>query len=166
MNDHTQLTQLASLVLPPSIMDYFDVTGMDVEVVDPKPGDFYTQVVHIYLDEKDNRTEEFMQLRPNGFTEPTAIEDFPIRDRKLVLHVRRRRWLDHDRHSVLLPTDCTACGYTRCGLCCCCSHACGYGLETRRNRIKGIVCQDKPGQHCMHPRVYKMPRHRIGRYFK
>lgn len=104
MNDHTQLSLLALLVLPPCIMDFFDVTGMDVEVVDQKPGDFYTQVVHIYLDEKDNRTEEFRELRPNGFTEPTAIEDFPIRDRKLVLHVRRRRWLDNDRHSVLINT--------------------------------------------------------------
>ena len=85
-------------------MDFFDVSGMDVEVVDPKPGDFYTQVVHIYLDEKDNRTEEFRELRPNGFTEPTAIEDFPIRDRKLVLHVRRRRWLDEQGHNVIINT--------------------------------------------------------------
>lgn len=102
MIDNAQLSMLASLVLPPSILDFFDVTGVDVEIVDPKPGDFYTQVVHIYLDEKDNRTEEFQDLRPNGFTEPTAIEDFPIRDRKLVLHVRRRRWLDKEIHNVII----------------------------------------------------------------
>ena len=42
MTDTTQLSQLASLVLPPSIMDFFDITGMDVEVVAPKPGDHYT----------------------------------------------------------------------------------------------------------------------------
>ena len=47
MTDTTQLSQLASLVLPPSIMDFFDITGMDVEVVAPKPGDHYTQIVHI-----------------------------------------------------------------------------------------------------------------------
>ena len=102
MIDNAQLSMLASLVLPPSILDFFDVTGMDVEVVDPKPGDFYTQVVHIYLDEKDNRTDTFKELRPNGFTEPTAIEDFPIRDRKMVLHVRRRRWLDKENHNVII----------------------------------------------------------------
>ena len=102
MIDNAQLSMLASLVLPPSILDFFDVTGMDVEVVDPKPGDFYTQVVHIYLDEKDNRTDKFKELRPNGFTEPTAIEDFPIRDRKMVLHVRRRRWLDKENHNVII----------------------------------------------------------------
>ena len=102
MIDNAQLSMLASLVLPPSILDFFDVTGMDVEVVDPKPGDFYTQVVHIYLDVKDNRTDKFKELRPNGFTEPTAIEDFPIRDRKMVLHVRRRRWLDKENHNVII----------------------------------------------------------------
>lgn len=102
MIDNAQLSMLASLVLPPSILDFFDVTGMDVEIVDSKPGDFYTQVVHVYLDEKDNRTEEFKDLRSNGFTEPTAIEDFPIRDRKLVLHVRRRRWLDKENHNVII----------------------------------------------------------------
>ncbi len=102
MIDNAQLSMLASLVLPPSILDFFDVTGVDVEIVDPKPGEFYTQVVHIYLDEKDNRTEEFQDLRPNGFTEPTSIEDFPIRDRKLVLHVRRRRWLDKENHNVII----------------------------------------------------------------
>ena len=102
MIDNAQLSMLASLVLPPSILDFFDVTGMDVEVVDPKPGDFYTQVVHIYLDEKDNRTDKSKELRPNGFTELTAIEDFPIRDRKMVLHVRRRRWLDKENHNVII----------------------------------------------------------------
>lgn len=102
MIDNAQLSLLATLILPPSILDFYDVTGMDVEVVEPKPGDFYTEVVHIYLDEQDNRTEETRHLRPNGFTEPTSIEDFPIRDRKLVLHARRRRWLDKESHNVII----------------------------------------------------------------
>lgn len=104
MNENAPLYQLATLVLPASIMEYFDVSGMDVEIVEPKTGDYYTQIVHIHLDEKDNRTEEFSELRPNGFTEPTAIEDFPIRDRKVVLHVRRRRWLDKNGHNVIINT--------------------------------------------------------------
>ena len=77
MTDTTQLSQLASLVLPPSIMDFFDITGMDVEVVAPKPGDHYTQIVHIYLDEKDNRTDEFNGLRPNGFYRTDNNRGFP-----------------------------------------------------------------------------------------
>jgi len=27
-------------------------------------------------------------LRPNGFTEETVISDFPVRDKKLTLHIR------------------------------------------------------------------------------
>lgn len=66
MTDTTQLSQLASLVLPPSIMDFFDITGMDVEVVAPKPGDHYTQIVHIYLDEKTTAQTSSMDYVPMG----------------------------------------------------------------------------------------------------
>ena len=41
-------------------------------------------------------------LRPNGFTEEKVISDFPARNRKLVLHIRQRRWLDEDGKSVIL----------------------------------------------------------------
>ena len=41
-------------------------------------------------------------LRPNGFTEPTLVNDFPIRDHKVVLHIRRRRWLDDTGKNVVL----------------------------------------------------------------
>ena len=54
------------------------------------------------LDELDNRTKEQGSLISNGFTEPTLINDFPIRDRKVVLHIRRRRWLDAEGHNVVL----------------------------------------------------------------
>ena len=41
MNDNTRLSLPVSLVLPPSIMEFFDVTGMDVEaVVPPDPSLF------------------------------------------------------------------------------------------------------------------------------
>ena len=59
-------------------------------------------ILHIYLDELDNRSKEQQALIPNGFTEPTIINDFPIRDRKVVLHIRRHRWLDADGHNIVL----------------------------------------------------------------
>ena len=30
------------------------------------------------------------------------MSDFPIRDRKVILHVRRRRWIDGEGHNVVL----------------------------------------------------------------
>lgn len=62
----------------------------------------YKTEFHMYLDEKDNRTEQLKTLRSNGFTEETIIDDFPVRNRKFILHVRRRRWLDADGHNVVL----------------------------------------------------------------
>ena len=62
----------------------------------------YTGILHIHLDERDNRTEDQRGLRPNGFTEPTTVSDFPISDRRVELHIRRRRWLDPEGRSVIL----------------------------------------------------------------
>lgn len=52
----------------------------------------YQSELHIYLDERDNRSADDNDLQPNGFTESSQVEDFPIRDRKVLLHIRRRRW--------------------------------------------------------------------------
>lgn len=62
----------------------------------------YTGILHIYLDERDNRKEEQQDLRSNGFTEPTTVSDFPVRDRRVELHIRRRRWLTPDGKSLIL----------------------------------------------------------------
>ena len=43
-------------------------------------------------------------LRPNGFTEETVFSDFPVRDNKLTLHIRRRRWLTPDGKSCTAGT--------------------------------------------------------------
>lgn len=60
--------------------------------------------VHIHLDEKDNREhmEEWKELKSNGYTEPTIIADFPLRNRKLLLHVRRRRWICSDGTNFII----------------------------------------------------------------
>lgn len=77
--------QLASLMLPSQILDYFDVVKVEEGA---------TQV-EISLDEtypEPYKADE--NIESKGFMEPTTITDFPIRDHKLLLHVRRRRWLN------------------------------------------------------------------------
>ena len=51
-----------------------------------------------YLDEKDLSGEERSgkHLQSKGFYPPASIHDFPLRGKSLILHVRRRRWLDLD----------------------------------------------------------------------
>ncbi len=87
---------LASYLLPKGILEFFDVTDVNEETGDERV------LLHIYLDEKDTREEEWHDLKPNGFTESRQVNDFPIRDHKVVLHVRRRRWLTAEGRNVVL----------------------------------------------------------------
>ncbi len=96
------LLQLASLVLPSDMLLYFDIEKIeeDITMVGKEP----IPTVHIYLKEVDNREhlKEAIELKPNGFTEPTTIADFPLRKKKLLLHVKRHRWLDANGHNYLI----------------------------------------------------------------
>ena len=49
-------------------------------------------LLHLYLDEKDMQPDGHTDLFPNGFYPKSCINDFPIRDHRTVLHIRRRRW--------------------------------------------------------------------------
>lgn len=102
MEKETQHLSLAYMVLPSSILDWFDIVKLDEEVTDPTGKEIFVGIIHIYLDEGDNRGSDDASLRPNGFTEETVVSDFPIRDRKVLLHIRRRRWLDAEGHNVIL----------------------------------------------------------------
>ena len=87
---------IISFFLPDGMIDWFEVVNMTEE---NNPGTtiadkLYNRILNIYLDERDNRSEDQMELKPNGFTEATVIKDYPIRNRKVLLHVRRRRYLE------------------------------------------------------------------------
>lgn len=101
--NHFDSSMLLSYMFPKDMLDYFEVTDASEEHTG-KLDETGTEIVvlHIYLDERDNRDKEWHDLQPNGFTEPRSINDFPLRDRKVVLHVRRRRWLTQDRKNVVL----------------------------------------------------------------
>ena len=108
MDDKSLLQQyslMISFMLPENMLDWFEVVRIE-EKDNDKPCHeldvLYPKVLHIYLDERDSRQGEELGLVPNGFTEPKEIHDYPVRSRKLVLHVRRRRYLDADRHNIIL----------------------------------------------------------------
>ena len=94
---------LASYFLPDGVLEYFDVVDFAEE---PTPGDnLYRKILHLYLDERDNRPSAMSEAKPNGFTEECCILDFPIRDRRTILHVRRRRWSTPDGHNYIVPLE-------------------------------------------------------------
>lgn len=82
--DEEQLMQLAALILPEEIFEFFDIVSIESNQIQ----------VDIHLDEKPNKPEgyELVRLTSKGFHAPIIIQDFPLREKALFLHVRRRRW--------------------------------------------------------------------------
>ena len=96
---------LASYFLPDGVLDYFDVVDFAEEPAPDPVKNPYGKTLHLYLDERDNRPSEMSDFTANGFTEERCILDFPIRARRTVLHVRRRRWLTSDGHNRVIPLE-------------------------------------------------------------
>lgn len=97
--------QLAYLLLPEGMILSYDVIKIDLCEL-PKPDPLMTGWLRIYLEEKDVRDEaQRRSLRPNGFTEGRWFDDFPLRDRKVSLNVKRRRYIDTEGRNVLLNKD-------------------------------------------------------------
>lgn len=85
----------AQLVLPNELLEYFDIVNLEDKLTGKMLfGDYLEKELHIYLDEKPTLHQDDEGYKSNGFTEETLLYDFPIRDRKAILHVRRRRWIN------------------------------------------------------------------------
>jgi hypothetical protein len=87
-------------VLPVEIVDFFDLVDLQ-----EKEG-----VLYLYLDECNIVPDEYegLSLIPNGFYESSTLKDFPLRDKKVVLHLRRRRWRDSEGKSYSRRWDLSA----------------------------------------------------------
>ncbi|GHU78517.1 hypothetical protein FACS1894145_0630 [Bacteroidia bacterium] len=96
------LQEILKYVLPQEIVDYFELIDIKQE------GD----VLHLHLDEKPVPPPEYAHvgLSGNGFYERSTIKDFPLRDKKVLLHVRRRRWIDEYGKSYFRDWDLVARG--------------------------------------------------------
>lgn len=95
---------IVSLMLPESMLDCFDIVKVeedDIPVTDIAFRPF-KRMVNLYLDERDNRTAEQQDYNPNGFTEYTRVSDFPLRNRLVTLHIRRRRYKDAEGKNAVL----------------------------------------------------------------
>jgi len=81
--DHYQ--NLVKLLLPTEIFDYFEITNLVIE----------DNSVAVFLDEQDIKPVAYsgQKLTSKGFHPESIIQDFPIRNKAVFLHVRQRRWL-------------------------------------------------------------------------
>jgi transposase len=86
MTTQTELyTDLVKLLLPSEIFDYFGITNLIIK----------ERSVAVFLDERDIKPIGYsgQKLTSKGFHPESIIQDFPIRNKAVFLHVRRRRWL-------------------------------------------------------------------------
>ncbi|MCK5815143.1 MAG: transposase [Flavobacteriaceae bacterium] len=75
---------LAKLLLPSGIIDYFEITSIKEEL----------EKIHIYLEEKNILPKEYKAepASSKGFLDEVIIEDFPLRGKEVLLHIKRRKW--------------------------------------------------------------------------
>ena len=85
---------LARYILPQEFEDHFELNDVSEEKVGAE------MLLHLYLEEKDEAPEGREDLIPNGYYDELRINDFPIRDHRTVLHIRRRRWKDKGGKTV------------------------------------------------------------------
>jgi hypothetical protein len=95
------LQELAKVVLPKEIVDYFELLDIRKEA----------EELHFYLDKLNIIPNDYvgLSLSSNGFYQESIIKDFPIRDKKVLLHVRRR-WIDQTEKSYSREWDLAASG--------------------------------------------------------
>ena len=80
-----QYQSLVKLLLPSELFDYFEITKLIIA----------DRTVTVFLDERDIKPSDYsgQKLSSKGFHSESIIQDFPIRNKAVFLHLRRRRWL-------------------------------------------------------------------------
>jgi hypothetical protein len=86
MEKENPYIKLAYYILPEAIASSFELVDVQEE----------RHELHLYLEEKHETPEGYEKpsLEPNGFYATSCIQDFPVRDRRVKLYVRRRRWVE------------------------------------------------------------------------
>lgn len=83
-----------SFFLPKIICEYFEVVRMDDNASEER--------LDIWFDERKILPSE-LDMHTHiayGFTDYTAIQDFPIKGKAVWLHLRRRKWLNTATRSI------------------------------------------------------------------
>ena len=102
--EENYLYQLAELVLPSEVLRYFSIVKIESS----------STLFRFHLDETmEKGLSDDVHFESNGCMDAVEVTDFPIRDHKVVLVLRRRRWLDTrtgKSFSLPLSIDITASG--------------------------------------------------------
>lgn len=80
-------------LLPAGTLEYFEL----VNVLKDKEG------LVLFLEEKNQVPDEFkdQKFHSKGFYPEVRVQDFPIREHKVVLSIKRRRWEEPDTGRII-----------------------------------------------------------------
>ena len=83
MTEHYR--ELAELLLPEGLLEYFDLTAVTKDT---------NGAAHIELEERSTPPDEYkgQLLHSKGLLPTIEVQDFPLRGKKCFLHIKRRRW--------------------------------------------------------------------------
>jgi hypothetical protein len=93
METKSPCIDLVKYILPEDLFLYFCLCSVE------ETG----KELHFYLDELNIFPEEYSgeDMESKGFHQEIVIKDFPLREKSLYLHVRRRRWLNKTTGKVV-----------------------------------------------------------------
>lgn len=82
----SSFNSLIGLFLPQYIIEHFELKSVEQK----------QETLHLYLEEINKSPTEYSQdkLQSKGFFDSITVQDFPIREFKVYLHIKRRRWLN------------------------------------------------------------------------
>jgi hypothetical protein len=92
----SQMLSILELILPREILEHFIVINLVIQAKE----------VHLYLDERSEVPDEYKdeKLISKGFHPEAVIQDFPLRNKALYLHVRRRKWEVESTRKIVSKT--------------------------------------------------------------
>ena len=87
---------LLRLILPEEIFEFFDVLKVDV----------YEKKVHLFVDEKNVLPDGLQkgEYQSKGFYPESIIQDYPLRDKAVLIHARRRKWQNLETSEIVSNT--------------------------------------------------------------
>ncbi|HKJ78528.1 MAG TPA: hypothetical protein VKA10_03290 [Prolixibacteraceae bacterium] len=92
-SQQNQYKALVEALLPLELFQYFEIR--DVKINDKE--------IHVYLDELNTppSSHKNIKLASKGFHQTVTIQDFPLRERAVFLHVRRRKWQEEHSGKII-----------------------------------------------------------------
>ena len=84
---------LLKLFLPDILVEHSDLTPSNQE----------GETLHLYFEEQNKPPIEYASkiLISKGFHDEITVQDFPLRGKRVFLHIKRRRWTDKQTNEIV-----------------------------------------------------------------